>query len=397
MSKEEAKQSIQDFLNKLSLEEDTVKTRLSQDCIGLTLRVALNELDWQRYNMVRCTEQSDELQERFYIILLGLTRLIGLMLTLHETFSIPTIMIRRQRSPCREVLEEASHLGFIQHGRRMVEFVRSGIAKFIHISPDNFEFILPDNIEDAEALERTIEDHWKDEFLKHCKEFLKNTESGRNLTSEVSSLLEENVFVYAQHFMGYDADPLLDEYFFSRAWNELQVTSGYDSFNELKTFGGIPYLKYLLGAAYLNSLCLKHEAFCEVMVKKEPHILLEDILTISAEREPFVEDIMNALNICGLRFQNYTRTTLEEAWKIYEVLALTRRNVKLIDRPWALLPCIIEFSDSSVMKFCSGRANQMDFLLKSLRYFYPQDYNTHQQSREGSMQRALHSLLQENF
>ncbi|SFK49021.1 hypothetical protein SAMN05216302_1007122 [Nitrosomonas aestuarii] len=103
MSKEKASQNLQDFLSKLALKEDTIKARLEQNQMGLALRVALNELNWQSYNMARCTEQNRELQERFYIIQLGLTRLIGLMLTLHETFSLPTIMIRRQNSPFRQM------------------------------------------------------------------------------------------------------------------------------------------------------------------------------------------------------------------------------------------------------------------------------------------------------
>jgi hypothetical protein len=181
------------------------------------------------------------------------------------------------------------------------------------------------------------------------------------------------------------------------AWSSVQQTPQYDSFNERRTFGGIPYLKYLLAATYLVSLCLKHERFCETLIKKEPRIRIEDILTVSSDRNEFVTTMCEALNQFGQGFQNYTTTTLDEAQDIYEVIALTRRNVALIEKPFPPLPIVVEFSGSAIVTLLAGRHRQMEFLLDSLKSAHSRDFSRNQRTRENSMQRALGSFLHQHY
>lgn len=197
--------------------------------------------------------------------------------------------------------------------------------------------------------------------------------------------------------MGYHADPLLDEYFFRSGWSELQISDEFDSFDECSCFGGIPYLKCVLAAAYLFSICIKHERYCAAMVRNYSSILIQDILTISADRHAFVTEMCHALNHFGTTFDNYTITSMEEAWRIYEVLSVNRRNIQIINRPATPFPCLVEFSDSAVIKLVSGRYDLPAFLLQPLRYHHPHDYDSNQRLREGAMQRALVNLMSASF
>lgn len=387
---------LREFLDRLLTEEAAIRNQLRSDRLGLTLRVAVNELDWYHYNYNRQSETTQEQNEQYYILSLGVPRLISLMFGIHPDFAVPTITLRRQGELSRQVLEIAAHLGFIEHGRRNAETVQIGRSRMIRSTNGRYEFVLPSSLLDEAAHERDIETHFQRETRRLRQELLES-DQGRRIAASVGSLLEENVFVFAEHFMGYDAHPVLDEYYFQLAWAELKETPGFDSFNELRTFGSIRFLKYLLGAAYLNSLCLKHEAFSRAMKKKHPSIGLEDILTITADRAEFVSTMRDALNLFGLDFKHYTMTSMEEAWQIYNVLAATRRNSDLFNRPFAPLPCLIEFSDWSVIKFLSGRHRQMEFLLDSLRHSFPREYDGNQRFREGSMQRALEHLLSHSF
>jgi hypothetical protein len=392
----EENSTLQEFLEALTSEERIVMEGLANDRLGISLRTAVNELDWYTYNFTRQSEPTSEQNEHFYLMGPGVARLVGIMLGAHAEFTVPTLMFRRQGGPYRQVLEILSRLGFIQHGRRLADTVRTGLGSVSRSDGGRFEFVLPARVRDEEAVERDVATHFRRETARLHQEQMATSE-GRRLRTEVNALLKENVAVFREHFMGYDAHPLLDEYFFQMAWADLTGTAGYDSFNELREFGGIRFLKYLLAVAFVNSLCLKHEAFCAAMTKKHPSVRLEDILTITSDRAGFVASIRDALNLFGLDFQNYTRTSLDEAWRIYEVIAITRRNLALLDRVWPPLPCVIEFSSSGVIKFVSGRHRQMEFVLDSLRHSFPREYDSHQRLREESQQRGIETLLGEVF
>jgi len=387
---------LNEFLDGLASEEAAIAMRLTVDALGLSLRVAVNELDWYLYNYAREAETTREQNQHYYIMSLGVTRLISVMFRAHADFSVPTITLRRQIELSKQILEIAAHLGFIEHGRRNANMVRAGLSRLIRNPSGRYEFILLSSILDEAAHERDVEAHFRHETRRLRQELLESAQ-GQKIAASLTDLLEENVFVFAEHFMGYDAHPMLDEHYFQLAWSELRETPGFDSFNELRTFGGICFLKYLLGAAYLNSLCLKHEAFSRAMTRKHPGIRMEDILSITSVRAEFVSTMRDALNIFGLDYKNYTMINLEEAWRIYDVLAITRRNVDLLDRPLAPLPCLVEFSDSAVIKFVAGRHRQMEFLLNSLRRAFPREYDGNQRFREGSLQRALEKLLGDAF
>ncbi|MEQ8371702.1 MAG: hypothetical protein RID22_01295, partial [Roseibium aggregatum] len=369
---------------------------LALDRIGLAFRTAINELDWFVWNYTQQQERTEELDEQYIIISQGVTRLIRLSLQIHGGYPVPAVTFRRQNGPYREVLLLVSHLGFIQHGRRIADSAFAGICQVRRGAEGRYEFVLPAGIVNHGAVEDDVDSHFAREVARLRHEFMQQAE-GRNLQRAVNELHDENVFIYREHFMGYEADPLLDEHYFQIAWSDLRSDTGFDSFNELREFGGITYLKYTLAAAFIISLCRKHEAFCQSMVKKHPEIRMEDILTISADRAGLITSIREALNLVGRKFLHYTTTTEEEAEQIYEIIAVTPRNADLLDGAFPALPCIIEFANGGIVKCLAGKYRQMEFLLSALRRAYPREYDAYQQLREGSFQTAVEGLLESSF
>jgi len=385
------------FVEELRLEEQSIAASLATDKLGIIFRVALNELDWYSYNILQASELSRDLAEHWYMLRRGVARIVKLSSEINAAFSVPTITLRRQSELSRKVLEITCHLGFIQHGRQMADIVHAGRCKIERTTETTFDFRLPEKLIDSEAHERDVTDHYRSEARRIRIEALENTTEGRELAAQIETLLEKNVFIFREYFMGYHADPLLDEYFFRFGWSELQISDEFDSFDECSCFGGIPYLKYLIATAYLFSICIKHERYCAAMVRKYPSILIEDILTISADRNTFVTEMCHAINHFGASYDNYTTTSIEDAWRIYGVLSVNRRNIQIINRPATPLPCLVEFSDSAVIKLVSGRYDLPSFLLQSLRYHHSRDYDSNQRSREGAMQRALVNLMSASF
>ncbi|MGY4505848.1 hypothetical protein ACVWYH_009805 [Bradyrhizobium sp. GM24.11] len=392
----EEREIIREFIAGLAREEESVSRNLASDQLGIAFRTAINELGWYVWNYAQQQEPTEEQEEQYLIISLGVTRLIRLSMQVHSGFPVPALTFRRQDGPYREVLTLVSHLGFIRHGRRIADSALAGICQVRRGAEGRYEFVLPAGIVNHAAVEKDVSSHFAREIARVRNEQMQQSE-GLKLRNLINELHDENVFLFRDHFMGYDADPLLDEYYFQIAWNDLKNATGFDSFNERREFGGITYLKYTLAAAFVNSLCLKHEAFCRAMVRKNPEVRMEDILTISADRAGLIDSIRDSLNIVGRNFQHYTTTTKEQAKQIYEIIAVTPRNAELLDGAASALPCIIEFSQEGIVKCLFGRHRQMEFLLVSLRRAYRPEFDSYQRLREGSFQTAVERLFTSSF
>jgi hypothetical protein len=74
------------FFEELRLEEEAVAVRLATDKLGLVLRVALNELDWWSYNIVRAPETNREMLERWFLLRLGAARVAKLVFERNASF-----------------------------------------------------------------------------------------------------------------------------------------------------------------------------------------------------------------------------------------------------------------------------------------------------------------------
>lgn len=388
---------LRKFLDGLSVEEKRLEERMALDHDGLVMRVALNELDLHEHFIARESEDPDELARTFLVAGLGFRRLIVRLLELHSDFTYPAITMPRSPTLARKVMDFAFDLGVIEHGRRNVEAVWAGISSIHRLGEGRFRFELPTQILDAEAHERSVEQQFRREFRRHFNGEFFETASARRNWNLIQDLMLENVFVFRDHFMGYNGDGLIDQAFMDLAWQDIEESPQFDAFDFRKTFGGIPYLKYLLGSAIVVSFAHKHERFAALLKVKHPDVKLHDILTISSDRAQTVTDLWFGLNEFGPEYSGYTMTTREEAEQIFSVITLTRGNAAIVSRPYPPLPVIVEFARTSVVTFIGGRTRQMEFMLESLKKNYPRDYSANQRSREASMQRALTELFAEHF
>lgn len=388
---------VKQFFNALNAQESTFLPKLASDNLGLILRSAVNELDWYYYNLARTDNPTNEQEEQFYLLQLGVTRLIQLSLDSRPTFDVPTVMFRRTRSITVPVLEITAGLGMIEHGRRIAQTVSTGLCRIERTGNNEFQITLPSIIPDDEYYERALSQHYRTESRRRFAKILQSN-YGKKVESEVNDKLTELVYPFQTHYIGYDADPLLDGYFFGIALSEVQLHDGYDTFHYATRFGGIRYQHYILALTYFVSNYIRHERFAEALVKKVPSVKLENVLTISSDTQGFVESIRDAVNHFGSVYEDFEEVTLESARCIFEVLSCSRKNTSLLSRPASPLPLIIQSSDQGFIRCLTGaHSAPMQFLLDSLRHHFPEDYDRHQQSREKSMQTAIKRVLNDGF
>jgi hypothetical protein len=214
----------------------------------------------------------------------------------------------------------------------------------------------------------------------------------------VERLLSELVYPFANHFIGYDAHPTLDDYFFGVAFREIELMEGYDSFHYSIKFGAVSFQKYKLALTFLMSIGIRHERFAEALVRKDQNIRFEDVLTISSETAPFIESIREAINYFGSSFEAFEEATSEDVATILSVLSISRANTDLLDRPGAPLPLLIQCSGQHLIRCQTAvLADPMQFLLNSLKHHFPREYDTHQRTRESAMQAAIKRVLNGGF
>jgi hypothetical protein len=389
--------AIRDFFDALTEQEGRFAARLAEDNLGLYLRAAINELDWYSYCLAREPEPSFEQQEEWYLLHLGVTRLIRLSLEGRASFDVPAVMFRRRPGSTKLVLEMVAGLGMVEHGRRVAQMAMMGIGVVERTGPSEFLVTLPEVLPDEEYYERAVADHFKalasDEFAK-----LLDTELARDTTRKVEQLVAKLVYPFMEHFIGYDSDPSIDTYFFGLASHVLRMKTGYDAFNHAVRFGGVPFHMYMLGLTFLVSLAIRHERSAEALVAKDPSIRLENVLTVSAEIAPFLNDMRAAINFFGGLVEDFEEATVEQAETIFRVLSVGRDNNGVLDRPGSALPLLVRTSENDCIRCQSAvLGNPMQFLLDSLRQHFPRHYDENQRGREKSMQIAIRRILDDVF
>jgi len=285
----------------------------------------------------------------------------------------------------------------IQHGRRVAQTVSKGIGKIEDLGGNQFLITLPQDTYDDDFHEREVVEHYHKES-RRLFNGVRSLNEWKEIESKVSDKIYDLVYPFMEHFIGYDSDPILDEYFFALATHETSLQEGYDSYHYAVEFGGIRMQHYMLGLQFMISSSLKHYRCCKVLVEKHPEIRLEDILTISADVDTFIENLHDAVNYFGSGYKEFSEISIEQAKRIFEVLTYSRDNLDIIDAPGSPHPIFIRNSEEGLIKSIFGAQSEpVRYMLESLRFNFPKDYDKNQTGREVSFQRACRRVLNDSF
>ena len=386
-----------EFLSRIEQEEAAICRLLAEDSLGLGMLTAIKEFDFYFYNLVRNAE-SETTQEHFYLMRLGLPRMLEKLLSNVPRFRVPVVTFRSDDLMISAVLGMVARFGFMEHGRRMCQASLAGECTLHKINETLFEFRLPKVLHNYEAIEAYIDAHYQQQMKEVRDELIDNLLSKDGLANHLENCFRDNVYVFHKKFIGYAAHPDLDEFFFGQAYSDLLNRGTVEVFHFDLLFGGLKYLHYTVCLAYLLSIAMKHERFCKALIEMHPEIRLRDILTVTAEKEGFVADMMSAMNHYGTCFEGYFPINISQAQQLYTVFSVGRGNLRLLQNSMMNAPCLVEYSEAAVVKTISGtQLDAGEFLLEALRLHYPAEYDTNQQTRERSMQDALERILSGSF
>ncbi len=384
---------LREFYDCLNREEAELAAEISTDPLGLVMRIAINELDLDFEAADRGDGASDSDHERSYLMRMGVVRIIKLAMQAHPRFEAPTLTFQRDLAYSAPVLSLIRKVGTIEHGRRVAQSLAAK-ADQIERQHDRFRIVLAPKLVDLELHERELDRYHvrrEREAFSRGYEALVDAQVG----DEVRSLLSALVYPFQEHFIGYEADPTLDLYFFGPAYSEMQISKGFDTFHYSTKFGRLTFQHYQLAAVFIVSVGMKHRAYVQALLDKEPKIRIEDVLTVSVTTESFLEGLREFINQTGENLEGHVPVTDEDVRTIFDVISVSRRNLGLLDRPGAPIPPLVRCSDDHVIRPLVGATAEgvMLFLLNSLQHSFPTDYDRAQRAREGVMQRAVERAL----
>jgi hypothetical protein len=386
-------QIVSKFFKALTAQESRFLPYVESDNLGLLLRCGINELDWLAFKISKLDDVDERQEEELYLLRLGVTRLMKLSLSAHSSFDAPTLTFRRSPHVSEAVLQLANGLAIVDHGRRLAQSAAAGACRIEERGENDFIITLPPTIPDEDFYERYLVGHFRAEARQRMAELLQS-EHGSKVSLEVRRVMDTLVYPFRDHFIGYDADPLLDEYFFGLAYAEVQAMEGFDTFHFATRFGRVTFQAYMLALVFFVSISMRHQEFAEALARKNAGVALEDILTISSETEGLVEALREAVNYFGAAFKSFEEIDLADAREIFEVLSISRTNLDLLDRPGCAVPLLIQCSGQHVIRCLLGaREAPVQFLLDSLRRHFPREYDRNQQTREKAMQVAIERIL----
>jgi hypothetical protein len=384
---------LREFFHSLDREERLLAAEVASDRLGMVLRIAINELDLDVENIAAPGLPDKADPERSYLMRIGALRIIGLALQAHERFDAPTLTFQRDLAYSLPVLGLIGRAATIEHGRRVAQSIKAKGGTIQHLS-DRFRIILPERLPDTEIHERELDGFYRGHERTHFAERYASV-VGSKVGKKVERLLGKLVYPFREHFIGYEAHPTLDNYYFGLAYNQTLLAKGYDTFHFSTKFGGATFAQYRLAAAFIVSVGMKHRAYVRALIAKKPSIRIEDVLTVSVETPGFLEGLQTFINDFGSAFEGHVEIDESSTRTLFETLSVSRRNLGMLERPGAPIPPLIQCSDEHVIRPLAGsNADEiMVFLLNSLQQRYPREYDRAQAAREGVMQRAVESTL----
>lgn len=201
-------------------------------------------------------------------------------------------------------------------------------------------------------------------------------ERHRKLYREMS----DRVFAVDDWTIGYRSTPDIDAYFAEWARLYLERFYAQDLLGADDRIGGRPFSAYFAVLAILSARAHKHLAFTQILMRREPQLLLRNLLTGVTGYNRLVEAAAGFLG-----------ADAREVMEILDSLTLRPENaaVHLSETGTCWAPLVRTTEDSILLPIYGLDINPILFLLADLRSRYPSDWAVMANRREGRWIREL--------
>lgn len=208
----------------------------------------------------------------------------------------------------------------------------------------------------------------------------------KELEPYVESELPKKVSIKNKHFIKYNTNSLIDEYYNLEADALILAQVGYNAFPNNATFNGIEFQSIYRVLHWLIAATSKHVAFCNAAISKYgvKKINQWDFLSTVYETKKLVKEISSS-----------TKLNKGHVEWIVNALTLSSENIEChLGAPGSSLPIFIKLDQKWILRSVAGiLGNPFTYVLRFLRHFYHQDCSKAAQGREDLFRSELYSLI----
>lgn len=184
--------------------------------------------------------------------------------------------------------------------------------------------------------------------------------------------MEGLVYTWNDNFIGYEADPDVDQFFIHNAQLDFAQATEWDGFSPTSKFGGIEYHLFLSALIFIESISIKHLQFVQVAIKKHPNLESHNILPCIVDYNIFVNSLSYILE-----------TSEEIAARILDTFIFNEENKGYYSHISAPNLPFIRISSTQLIRSFSGCIYRpIEFMLAELKRLYPKDWDRNTQERE---------------
>lgn len=245
-----------------------------------------------------------------------------------------------------------SKIVFLQKHHR-VEFIES---KFIQY----YEWLISTRIEED----------------TQYKESLKNQE-------RIKERMRSLCFVWNEHFMGYDGDQEVEDYFNNLSYLDSIHDTEWDMYPSDAQFNDITYGSIVDSIVDLGGYAIKHIYFVDILKEKHPELLTENLFYLIKMEE----DLLKLIKENG-------ELTDQQAKKALDTLSLSSANNNLFINTQAPCAPLIKISKNQYIHSCAGSLyHPFSFMLDNLTMRHPDLCNSNRAKREAVFRTQLYDMM----
>ena len=191
---------------------------------------------------------------------------------------------------------------------------------------------------------------------------------------------------WEEHFIQFDSNPDIDNFFRSQGllWARAHYEPRQDAFPPHATFGDLPFELYKAVVVEVIGWALKHIAFSMVLLSKQKHLDIRNLLTVTTDQA---------------RLQGYLSAALEitaiEARQVLDTLKLTPNNLQAhTSEPAVNIAPFLNINSSTVVFSIAGTlSSPFDFMLAELNRRYRKEWDHAVDGREEHFRKELYDLF----
>ena len=243
-------------------------------------------------------------------------------------------------------------ISFLQKNHR-IEFIES---KFIQY----YEWIISSQIEKDPRYKETLDK--RERIIKR---------------------MEQQCFVWNEHFMGYDGDQEVEDYFNDLAYLDSINDSEGDMYPDDALFNNVAYRAFVDSIVDLRGYAIKHIYFVNILKNDHPELLTENLFYLIKTKKELLKLI-----------KENGALSKQQSEEVLNILSLSSVNRKLFFNTQASCAPLIRISESQYIHSCAGSLyHSFSFMLENLTLLYPSACNSNRMKRETTFRQQLYDMM----